>query len=95
MLTIIARLKVKEGQGAELEATMTSLAAKVLENEPGCTQYQLCKSQNDNEYVMIERYADQEALASHGQTDHFKAALPALGATLDGRPQIEILTEVG
>ena len=45
--------------------------------------------------MMIERYADQQALATHAQTAYFKAAMPRMGALLEGRAGIQILTEIG
>ena len=95
MIAVIARLTAKEGQEAELERVMAELGAQVRPNEPGCKLYQLCKSQTPRQYVMIERYESQQALAAHSQTEYFRAAMPKLGPLLDGRAAIEVLTELG
>ena len=95
MITVIARMTAKDGDGPALEQVMAELAGQVRAKEQGCALYQLCKTQEPHKYVMIERYADQQALSTHTQTEYFRAAMPKLGALLEGRAQIELLTEVG
>lgn len=95
MLALIARMKVREGKESDFERVMGHLAAQVRSNEPGCKLYALCKAKEPGEYVVLERYDDQAALSAHSQSAHFKEAGPALGAVLDGRPKIELLTELG
>jgi quinol monooxygenase YgiN len=94
MLAIIARLNVQPGKESEFEAAMSELAAAVRKNEAGCTLYQLSKGKDVGKYVMMERYATQEALAAHGQTEYFRAGVGKFGPLLAGRPEIEILTEL-
>jgi quinol monooxygenase YgiN len=94
MISVIARLTAKEGQEAALEGLMAELAGHVREQEPGCKLYQLCKSQTPRQYVVIERYQDQQALTAHSQSAYFRAAFPKLGALLDGRAAIEVLPEL-
>jgi len=94
VICVIARLTAREGKEGELERLLLGLAQSVRMNEPGCVHYQLCKGKNAREYVMMERYESQEALGAHVQTAHYKAAGPELGALLDGRPAIELLTEL-
>ncbi|HQP20358.1 MAG TPA: putative quinol monooxygenase, partial [Phenylobacterium sp.] len=92
MIGIIATLKVAEGKNAEFEAIFTDLAAQVKANEPGCVAYQLTKSRTDPQtYKVLELYADQAALAAHGQTEYFKAAQPKMCPCMGGRPEIEVL----
>ncbi len=96
MIGIIATIKVKDGQGAAFEAVFTRLAEKVRANEAGAKLYQLTKSRAEaNTYRVLELYADQEALAAHGQTDYFKEIGREMGPHMDGRPQIEMLDTVG
>jgi len=92
---VIATLKVKDGKGAELEAAFRELAPKVRANEPGNKLYQICKSRTDaNTYIVMEIYDDQAAIEAHSKSDHFRAAQPALGATLAGRPDIQLFDTV-
>jgi quinol monooxygenase YgiN len=95
MVAVIARLSAQDGKEAELEQLMAELAKTVLSQEEGCSLYLLCKGQEPGQYVMIERYASQEAFTAHARSAHFRDALPKLGALLQGGPQIEVLTEVG
>ncbi len=92
---VIATLKVQDGKGPELEAAFATLAAKVRAGEPGNKLYRLCRSRADaNTYVVMELYDDQAAVEAHGKSDHFRAAGPALGACLAGRPEVEYLDTV-
>jgi quinol monooxygenase YgiN len=95
MIGVIATLQCKDGENAALEAAFVALAAQVRANEPGNVAYQLCKSRSEpNTYKVLELYADADALKAHGASDHFKAAGPALGACLAGRPEVEYLDGV-
>lgn len=95
MIGVVATLRVKDGEGAKLEAAFADLAAKVRANEPGNLAYQLCKSRTEpNTYKVLELYADEAALKAHGASEHFKASGPALGAVLAGRPDVEYLDGV-
>ncbi|MDX2238256.1 MAG: putative quinol monooxygenase [Hyphomonadaceae bacterium] len=94
MLGIVARMKVKADQIEAFKAVFKDLAAQVRANEPGNTLYELFQTKDDpTQFVVMEKYVDEAALAAHGQSDHFKAAGPKLGPCLDGRPQIEYLTK--
>ncbi len=89
---VIATLKVQEGKEADFEATFKELRDKVRANEEGNLQYDLTRSKADAQtYVIMEKYASQEALEAHGQTEYFKASGPALGAVLAGAPDIQYL----
>ena len=95
MIGIIATIKTKDGQGAEFEAVFRELSAKVRANEKGNKLYQLTKSRTEpNTYKVLELYADQDALAAHRETEHFKELGRKMGAAMDGRPLIEMLDSV-
>jgi quinol monooxygenase YgiN len=92
---VIATLKIQDGKGPEFEAFFTELARQVRANEPGNLAYQLTKSRTEpNTYKVLEVYKDDEALATHGQTEYFKAAGPKFAGVLAGRPEIERLDGV-
>ncbi len=96
MIGVIATLRIQEGKAGEFEAFFTELATQVRANEAGNVAYQLTKSRTEpNTYKVLELYKDQDALAHHGGTDHFKAAGPKFAAVLGGRPEIEYLDGVG
>jgi quinol monooxygenase YgiN len=95
MLTVIATLPVQPGKGPDFEKVFAELAAQVRANEKGCMLYSLNRAKNDeNSYVVVERYADAAAFSHHGQTPYFLASFPKLGAFMAGAPKIDILEEV-
>ena len=91
---IIATIKVQAGKEQDFEVVFRELAGQVKQNEPGCLLYDLFKSKTPSTYVVMEQYANAEALAAHGKTAHFVAAGPKLAPLLDGRPAIEMLEKV-
>ena len=87
---IVATIKIKEGTNAEFEAVAKELMAAVRANEPGNQVYQFCKSQSDpTTYVVMELYADQAAVDTHGKTDHFRTIGAKMGPFMAGRPDIQ------
>ena len=94
MLALIARLNVAEGKEEAFEAHMLGLAEQVRANEPGNSLYELCRDEDGN-YLVLELYQDEEALAAHGQSDHFKAAGAGFRGLMAGPPEITRLTVLG
>ena len=94
MLALIATMKVHPGKEAEFESVFLALAKEVRAKEPGNHLYTLTKD-TEGTYHVLEIYENEEALAVHGKTDHFRAAGPKLGPTLAGRPELKRLTIVG
>ena len=89
---VVATLPIQPGKNAEFEAIFAELEAAVKANEPGCNFYSLHKSRADeNSYVVLEQYVDQDALDEHGKTDYFKAIGAKMGGCMAGRPNIEIM----
>ena len=94
-ITVIAKLKAKAGSEAQLEAAFREMIPKVRANEPGTLSYVLHKSTKDpTTYVFYEVYQDQAALDAHGKTPHMAETGGKLRGILDGRPEIQVLTEV-
>ncbi len=94
MIGVLATLKAKPGSEQAFEEAMTDLARQVRENEPGNHLYRLCRD-DDGNYVMMEIYEDEDALAAHRDSEHFKAAGRKLGELIAGPPQITRYTVVG
>jgi len=94
MMAIVATIKVKPGMEAEFEAEAKTLVAKVNAGEPGCKLYTLCRSQTPSTYVMLERYVDQAAIDFHRSTTHYREVGAKIGKFMDGRVDVQILTEV-
>ncbi|MFK7914024.1 MAG: putative quinol monooxygenase [Pseudomonadales bacterium] len=94
MIGVIARLNVAEGKDAEFEKAMLALAAQVRANEPGNHLYSLCKDDEGN-YVVMELYENEEALAAHGQSEHFKASGASFKGLMAGAPDVKRMQVIG
>jgi quinol monooxygenase YgiN len=94
MLTVIAKLPVKEGKMDEALAAFTELIAKVA-SEEGTVLYSLNQDKaNPNVLVVVEQYKDKAALEFHSSTPYFKAFFAASGAFIGGKPEMSIMKEV-
>jgi quinol monooxygenase YgiN len=92
MLHVVATLPIKPEKTAEFEAMFAELARKVRENEKGCERYELCRSiEAPATFVVVERYADAEALGSHSKTPYFLEFMGKVGDFVAGAPQIDVL----
>ena len=96
MIGIVATIKVQAGKGPDFETVFLELAGKVRANEPGNLFYQLTKSRAEADtYKVLELYRDQDSLAAHGQSEHFKEVGRRMGAFMAGRPAVELLDAIG
>jgi len=95
MIGVIAKMKIKDGKQAEFEKVFNGLSSKIRDSETGNRAYQLCRSRTDaTQYVVLELYESDAALAVHKASEHMRAAGPALAMLLAGRPEIEVLDAV-
>lgn len=94
-VTLIARIKAKQGSEGALEQAFRDMIKKVRAAEPGCQAYVLHKSNQDpTQFVWYEVYSDQAAFDNHRKTEHMKEMGGRIADLLDGRAQVEILTEL-
>ena len=94
-VTLIAKIKAKQGSEGQLEEAFHDMIKKVRAAEPGCQAYILHKANDDpTQFVWYETYADQAAFDNHRKTEHMKEMGGRIANLLDGRPQIEMLTEL-
>lgn len=84
-VNLIVMIEVKPGkQGLQVDA-YKKLKPLVLA-EPGCLQYELFfDAENEDKFVLIERWASASALQAHDQTEHMIAA-DAYSPTFRARP---------
>ncbi len=98
MLTIVAKLQAAPGKESELKDVLTKMVAAVKENEKGrATAYSLHVANDDpTTFLFYEQYADDDAFAAHGTTEHMGALNSAVrdGQLLGGRPAIERYTKI-
>ncbi len=90
-VVVVASMTVKPESVASVEEIVTKTVAEV-HREPGCQVYALHR--NDNTFVFVEQWADPEALKAHGSAPAVTGMFQALGAHLDGAPQITTLQPV-
>ena len=93
--SIVAFVKVKQGQEVMFEEAALQLVEAVTTNEPGCLLYTLNKANEQLTYVFMERYQDEAAVAAHQGSDHMKTLGRQMGAFIDGRPDIIYMEELG
>jgi quinol monooxygenase YgiN len=84
METVIARLKIKDGQEDEALKKLEKMANAVQQNEPKALAYAVHRMKDDpSQVVFFELYDDVEALRSHNQTDHMKTFQENFGDVFD------------
>lgn len=94
MISVIAKLPIKEGKVDEAIAVIKELAKDVAKEE-GTLLYTLNRdSKNPNTLVFMERYKDKDALNAHSTTPHFKVFFAKSGALLSGKPEIALMDEI-
>ncbi len=83
-LRLIISFRAKPGKGGELLAAFGPRCAEV-QAEPGCEQFEVLQSgQDPDRLVLLERWADDAALAAHAEVNRGPAA-PGTGAAPGGR----------
>jgi quinol monooxygenase YgiN len=87
MITLIAKLTVKEGKEQEFETTMKGVVPKVRQ-EAGNRAYTMCKAKdNPRVFMFYEEYVDDAAFSAHRK--HLGELGVNLAALLDGAPTLE------
>lgn len=71
---LLVLIEVQPGKRAVQIEAFEKLRPLVLA-EPGCIQYELFSDNDDeNRFILVEKWASQEALAAHARTEHMQAA---------------------
>ena len=91
---VTAYCKIKPGTEADWEAVMREMVDATHANEPGNVFYGCFKTQNEGEYVFMERWASRAAVDAHGKTAHVAEIAPRFGPYNDGTPTITEYTMV-
>ncbi|HUD39534.1 MAG TPA: putative quinol monooxygenase [Streptosporangiaceae bacterium] len=72
MITVVARYRVSEGS-EDLVATVLAKHVAATRLEPGCLRFIAYRSRTSpRQFLLYEQYTDEEALASHRETPHFR-----------------------
>lgn len=96
MIYAVATLKAVQGKEDELKAALTEMVGQVKAKEQGKTlTYSLHVSETDpTTFVMYEVYADADAFAAHGKTEHMAAFGGKLRGMLDGKVDVVRMTKL-
>ena len=72
-VVLIAKYHVKDGNVEKVLDGLRRMKPLVEKGEPGCTFYQVSRSsENPNLVMLYEHYRDEDALKAHRETPHFK-----------------------
>ena len=94
MLTVIAKMPIKEGKMDEALKEVKGLLVEVAK-EQGTVLYSLnVEKANPNTLVVVEQYTDQDALNFHSSTPYFKEFFTKASVFLGGAPEIVIMEEI-
>jgi quinol monooxygenase YgiN len=94
MISVIAKIPIKEGKVEEAIQAFKELMVQVAE-EKGTLSYTLNRDQsNPNILVVLERYKDKAALDGHSSTPYFKAFFAKSKAFVAARPEITVMEEI-
>ncbi len=95
MVVLIARYQVSPGNAEQVLAELEEMATYVGQDEPGCLRYQVCRSVEDpNLLVLYEAYADHEAFQAHRETAHFQRIIEGRVAPMLHAREREVLEPV-
>ncbi len=94
MISLIAKLPIKEGKFEEAVQAFKELMVQVAKEE-GTLFYTLNRPQSSpNTLVVMERYRDKAALDAHSSSPFFKSFLPKSAAFVSGKPEITVMDEL-
>lgn len=87
---IVAIMTLQEGKSEQFYQLTEELIANSRE-EAGVVTYKLFKStEDDNEVLFFEEYADKEAMEQHSKSGHFNKFMEAVKPLLANEPQLEM-----
>jgi quinol monooxygenase YgiN len=94
MITVIAKIPIKEGKMDEALKEFQGLISEVAKEE-GTLLYSLnVEKANPNILVLVEQYRDKEALTFHSSTPHFTEFFGRNSALFGGAPEIVAMKEI-
>ncbi|MGL4653059.1 MAG: putative quinol monooxygenase [Cetobacterium sp.] len=88
MIRLVVSIKVaseKRDQFLEISKNLVQESRK----EDGCIEYSCLESDLNNSFYIIELWRDEESLAKHNETEHFKKYVPVLGSCAENDIVIE------
>lgn len=87
-VVVVATFLPADGQREDVVAAL-EVAAESAHSEAGCELYAIHTGKD--RVVLIEKYADMDALTSHGATPALATLMASLDGKLAGAPDLQIL----
>ena len=78
MIDVVCTQRIKPGMEAKAEALLRQAEAGTLANDKGCLRYEWYRSEEPGTYILLERWADKEAVQAHFKSSHLTKLLPQL-----------------
>jgi quinol monooxygenase YgiN len=93
MVVLIAEVNVTNGKCEEFEKEFHKLALKVRK-DPGAIAYGLHRHATDpNQYLVYEKYKDNEAVKYHAATPHFQEFVKKTSTIIAKPPKVNAYQE--
>jgi quinol monooxygenase YgiN len=84
-------LRIKPEMAERYESAFRKVRAQVLQNEPGCPLFELCRDPNEPyTYHILEAYADAEAIKAHTDAEYYKETIEFFVQCIEGEHMKEI-----
>lgn len=91
---VVARWLARNGEEERVAELLPEIAA-ASRAEPGCLEYRAVRATDDpRAFVLFEGYADEAALATHRESEHFRTLVVGTAVPLLEERQVTICTEV-
>ena len=94
MISVIAKIPLKEGKASQLAEDIKALMEGVAKEEGTLFYTVSADKKAPDTLVFMERYKDKEALKAHSSTPHFNAFMGKVLEALEGQPEITVLNEL-
>jgi quinol monooxygenase YgiN len=94
MLKIVARITVKKDKIEEFKRTAEELIRKSSAEEANVFYTLNQNVEDEQKFAFIECWRDNEALKTHGASEHFTRIFPQLGELSESSEPAEIYMEV-
>jgi quinol monooxygenase YgiN len=92
VLTVVAKLRAKPGQGDALEALLKEQVKLVRGSEPDCLGYRLHRGTKDRDlFFFYEQYRSDAAFDVHRKSPHLAAFREKREHLVAGPAEVEIL----
>jgi len=88
MIRLVVSIKVDDKKREEFLNVSKALVSE-SRKEAGCLEYFCIESDLTNFFYIIELWKDEESLAKHNETEHFKKYVPMLNSLKESEIIIE------